>query len=61
MIMQNMPMPTKCPKCGSECIGTKWTLNTIMAWVSRLMAVRTVKIFDKKCEACGEEFQIFRK
>ncbi len=48
MIMPNMRIPTKCPKCGSERIGTKWTLNTIVAWVSRLMAVSTVKIFDKR-------------
>jgi predicted nucleic-acid-binding Zn-ribbon protein len=61
MIMRDLHLPIKCPKCGSENVGTKWTLNTIVAWIGRLLAVRTVKIFDKKCEACREEFQIFRK
>jgi predicted nucleic-acid-binding Zn-ribbon protein len=61
MIMPDVPMPVKCPKCGSDRVSTKWTHRTILAWVSRLMAVPTVKIFDKKCESCGEEFHVFRK
>jgi predicted nucleic-acid-binding Zn-ribbon protein len=61
MIMPNIHMPIKCPKCGSINVKSKWTLNTIVAWVGRSLGVRTVKIYDKKCEECGEEFQIFRK
>jgi predicted nucleic-acid-binding Zn-ribbon protein len=61
MIMPNMPMPVKCPKCGSTDVNSKWTFNTILAWVSRLMDVKTVKIWDKKCRSCGEQFKIFRK
>jgi phage FluMu protein Com len=61
MIMPNIPMPIKCPKCSSENVKSKWTLNTIVAWIGRLLGARTVKIFDKKCEECREEFQIFRK
>jgi len=61
MIMRDIPMPIKCPKCSSENVKSKWTLNTILTWICRLLAVPTVKIYDKKCEACGEEFQIFRK
>jgi predicted nucleic-acid-binding Zn-ribbon protein len=61
MIMPNIPMPVKCPECGSENIETKWSSTTIVAWVGRLLGVRTVKIYDKKCVACGHQFQIFRK
>jgi predicted nucleic-acid-binding Zn-ribbon protein len=61
MIMPNIPMPIKCPKCGSENVKTKWSLTTIVAWVGRILGVPTVKIFEKRCLVCGKEFQVFRK
>jgi predicted nucleic-acid-binding Zn-ribbon protein len=54
-------MPIKCPKCGSENVQPKWTLNTIVAWLGKLLGVRTVKIYEKRCMECGHEFQVFRK
>ena len=61
MIMRDIPIPPKYPKCGSTDVISKWTVNTVLARISRLIAVQTVKICDKKCEACGEECPVFRK
>lgn len=61
MIMPDVPMPVECPKCGSENVKSKWTFNTILSWVSRILGVHTVKIFAKECGDCGHEFKIFRK
>jgi len=61
MIMPNIPMPVKCPECGSENIATKWSLTTIVAWLSRILGVPIVKIFEKRCVQCGQEFKVFRK
>jgi ribosomal protein S27E len=61
MIMPNVPGKVKCPECGSDNIVTKWSFTAVVAWVGRLLGVRIVQIYDKKCEACGHEFQIFRK
>jgi predicted nucleic-acid-binding Zn-ribbon protein len=61
MVMPSLPVKAKCPKCGSENVGTKWTLISAVAWISELLRIHTVKLYDKKCEACGNEFQIFRK
>ena len=61
MIMRDIPGKAKCPECGSENIETKWTLNTIVAWVGRILGVPIVKIFEKRCSECGDEFQVFRK
>jgi len=61
MIMRDIPIPPKCPKCGSENVKTKWTLTTILAWAAKLIGTPTVKIFEKRCGDCGEEFQVFRK
>ena len=61
MIMRNIPMPIKCPKCGSERIETKWSANTIVAWLGKLLGVSMVKIYEKRCTECGHEFQVFRK
>jgi len=61
MIMPNIPIPPKCPKCGGANIRSKWSLTTIVAWVGKLLGVSAVKIFDKRCGDCGEEFQVFRK
>jgi predicted nucleic-acid-binding Zn-ribbon protein len=61
MIMSTSPMCAQCPLCGSGNVGTKLTLMTSVAWISRLVGVYAVRIYDKKCEACGHEFQVFRK
>jgi len=61
MIMPNIPTTVKCPKCESENVTAKWSFTSVMAWLSRLSGVRTVKIYDKNCEDCGNEFQVFRK
>jgi predicted nucleic-acid-binding Zn-ribbon protein len=61
MIMPNSPGKVKCPECGSENIETKLSLTTIVAWLGKLLGVHTVEIYDKKCETCGHQFQIFRK
>lgn len=61
MIMPNIPMPIKCPKCASENVGTKWSLTNIVAWVGRILGVPTVKTWEKRCSACGHEFKVFRK
>jgi predicted nucleic-acid-binding Zn-ribbon protein len=61
MIMRNIPMPTKCPKCGSENVKSKLSFTNIVAWLGRILGVTTVKIFEKRCVVCGNEFQIFRK
>jgi predicted nucleic-acid-binding Zn-ribbon protein len=61
MIMRDIPVKAKCPKCGSQNIETKWSLTSIVAWVGRLLGVPTVKIFENECAECGNEFQVFRK
>jgi len=61
MIMSTLPMWAKCPGCGSENVGTKWTLMTSIAWISKWLGVNAVRIYDKKCQACGNQFQVFRK
>ncbi len=53
-------MWVKCPECGSENVGTKLTLMTSAAWISGLLGAQAVRIYDKKCQACGNEFQVFR-
>ena len=61
MIIRNIPGKVKCPKCGSGNLRKKWSPNTVLAWMSKLFSVPTVKIFEKRCGDCGHEFQIFRK
>jgi len=61
MIMRHIPMPVKCPKCGSENVEAKWSVITIVAWVGKLLGAWTVKIYEKRCTECGHEFQVFRK
>jgi len=61
MIIRNMPGKVKCPQCGSQNIETKWSLTTIVAWLGKIIGVPTVKIYEKRCSACGHEFQVFRK
>jgi len=61
MVMPSMPVKANCPQCGSENIGTKWTLVTAIAWICRLLGVHAVRTYDKKCETCGNEFRVYRK
>jgi len=61
MIMRDIPGKAKCPACGSENVRSKWSLTTVVGWVGRILGVPTVKIFEKKCAECGNEFQVFRK
>ncbi|MGA2224666.1 MAG: hypothetical protein ABSH41_09520 [Syntrophobacteraceae bacterium] len=61
MIMPNIPMPVKCPECGSENIETKWSLTSIVSWAGRMLGVPMVRIYEKRCSECGKEFQVFRK
>ena len=60
-VMSTIRLPAKCPECGSEDVGIKLTLMTSAAWISGLFGSDTVRIYDKKCQACGNEFQVFRK
>jgi predicted nucleic-acid-binding Zn-ribbon protein len=61
MIMRDIPGTVKCPECGSENIEMKWSLTTIVGWMGRILGVPTVRIYEKKCVECGEEFKVFRK
>jgi predicted nucleic-acid-binding Zn-ribbon protein len=61
MIMRDISIAVKCPSCGSINVLSKLTFTNIVAWVGRILGVPTVKIWEKKCEECGYEFQIFRK
>jgi len=42
-------------------VKSKLSFTTIFAWLGSLLGVPTVKIFEKRCSACGNEFQPFRK
>jgi transposase-like protein len=61
MIIQNPPGKVKCPQCGSENVKSKLSFTNIVAWLGRILGVPTVKIWEKRCEACGKEFKVFRK
>jgi predicted Zn-ribbon and HTH transcriptional regulator len=61
MIMQDPRIKPKCPACGSENIEAKWSLTTLVAWAGKLLGVRAVNIYEKRCAECGHEFQVFRK
>jgi len=61
MIMPNIRMPVKCPACGSENVQSKLSFTNVVAWLGKLLGVRTVKIYEKRCANCGNQFQIFRK
>lgn len=61
MIMQDPRIKPKCPECGSENVKSKWSITTIVAWAGRILGVPIVRIYEKKCVECGNEFQIFRK
>ena len=61
MIIQDPRVKVKCPECGSENVESKLSVTNVVAWVGRILGVRTVKIYEKKCAECGKEFQVFRK
>jgi transposase-like protein len=61
MIMRHIPGKAKCPQCGSENVKSKLSFTNIVAWLGRILGVPTVKIWEKQCEECGKEFQVFRK
>jgi predicted nucleic-acid-binding Zn-ribbon protein len=61
MIIQDPRIKVKCPACGSENVKSKLSFTNIVAWLGKLLGVRTVKIYEKKCVECGHEFQVFRK
>jgi predicted nucleic-acid-binding Zn-ribbon protein len=56
--MPNIPMAVQCPKCGSFNIETKWSLTTIVSWLGKILGVPMVRIYEKRCSECGNEFQI---
>ena len=58
MIMRNPPGKAKCPQCGSENVKPTLSFTNIVAWVGRILGVPTVKVFEKRCSECGEEFQV---
>ncbi len=61
MIIQDPRIKPKCPQCESQNVQSKLSVTTIVAWVGRILGVPTVKIWEKRCEECGKEFQVFRK
>ncbi len=61
MIIQNPRIKTRCPECGSENVESKLSFTNIVAWVGRILGVQTVKIWEKRCEEFGREFQVFWK
>ena len=61
MIIQDPRIKPKCPQCGSESVESKLSFTTIVAWVGRILGVPTVRIWERRCEECGREFQVFRK
>ena len=61
MIIQDQRIKAKCPECGSENVKSKWSFTTIVAWLGRILGVPTVKIYEKRCVECGNEFRVFRK
>ncbi|MGD0887384.1 MAG: hypothetical protein ABSA46_21285 [Thermodesulfovibrionales bacterium] len=61
MIIQDPRIKTKCLECGSENVESKLSFANMVAWVGGILGVPTVKIFEKQCAKCGNEFQVFRK
>ena len=59
MIIQDPRIKAKCPECGSENVESKASFTNIVAWVGRIPGVQTVKIWEKRCAECGNEFQVF--
>ena len=61
MVIRDIHGTVKCPECGSENVESKLSFTNIVAWAGKLLGVRTVKIYEKRCSECGHEFQVFRK
>jgi DNA-directed RNA polymerase subunit RPC12/RpoP len=61
MIIQDPRIKAKCPQCGSQNVKSTLCFTNIFAWVGRILGVPTVKIFEKRCLKCGNEFKEFRK
>ncbi len=61
MIIQDPRIKPKCPECGSENVESKLSLSNVAAWVGRILGVSRVKIWEKRCVECGNEFQVFWK
>jgi len=61
MIIGNIPGKVTCPQCGSENVQSKLSFTNLVAWLGRILGVPTVKIYEKRCSECGNEFQVFRK
>ncbi len=59
MIIQDPRIKTKCPECGSENVESKVSFTNIVALVGKILGVPKVKIFEKRCAECGNEFQVF--
>ena len=56
-----MPVAGRQLSDGSQNVKSQLSFTNIVAWVGRILGVPTVKIWEKKCEECGNEFQVFRK
>ncbi len=59
MSMPAIPLTAKCPECGSGDVEIKLTLMTSATWICRLLGSHALRIYDKKCQVCGNEFQVF--
>jgi len=59
MIIRDPRIKPKCPECGSENVKSKLSFTTIAAWAGRILGVPAVRIYEKKCMECGNEFQVF--
>jgi rRNA maturation endonuclease Nob1 len=61
MIIQDPRIKPRCPQCGSENVKSKLSFTTIVAWVGWILGVPMVRIWEKRCAECGEEFKVFGK
>jgi len=61
MIIQDPRIKPQCPVCGSENVKSKLSFTNFVAWLGKILGVPTVRIFEKGCVECGNEFQVFRR
>ncbi|MGA3114330.1 MAG: hypothetical protein ABSF90_07850 [Syntrophobacteraceae bacterium] len=59
MLIQDPRVKAKYPECGSENVQSKLPFTSFVAWAGKLLGVPTVKIWEKRCEECGKELQVF--